>query len=112
MPKDNNQEIQLPRLSHKEFAILGLLVPKGEMYGLEMVKESDGNLKRGSIYVLLSRMSDKGYIESKEEPREYPEIGIPRRKYWASGLGESVYRANIKAQEFFYSELVLGGANQ
>lgn len=108
MPNKHNQEVELPKLSRKEFAILELLVSKGDMYGLEMVKESDGNLKRGSIYVLLSRMSDKGYIESKEEPREYPEIGIPRRKYWASGLGESAYRANVKAQEFFNSELAWG----
>lgn len=109
MPKDNNQEIELPKLSRKEFSILELLDSKGEMYGLEMVKESEGNLKRGSIYVILSRMSDKGYVESREEPREYPEIGIPRRKYWASGLGEKVYRANVKAQEFFNSELAWGG---
>lgn len=111
MSKDNNQEIELPKLSRKEFAVLGLLVSKGEMYGLEMVKESEGNLKRGSIYVILSRMTDKGYVESKEEPREYPEIGIPRRKYRVSGLGESAYRANIKAQEFFNAELSWGGNN-
>jgi DNA-binding PadR family transcriptional regulator len=109
MPNDNNTENKLPRLSRKEFAILELLVSKGEMYGLEMVKASEGNLKRGSIYVILSRMSDKGYIESREEPREYPEIGIPRRKYWASGLGERVYQANVKAQEFFNSQLLWEG---
>ncbi len=111
MSKQDNRENQLPRLSSKEFAILELLVSKGEMFGLEMVKASEGNLKRGSIYVILSRMSGKGYIESREEPREYPEIGIPRRKYWASGLGERVYRANVKAQEFFNSDLVWGGVN-
>ncbi|MCB1025412.1 MAG: helix-turn-helix transcriptional regulator, partial [Acidobacteria bacterium] len=83
----NNKE--LPRLSKKELIILELLVNTGEMYGLEMVKESQGNLKRGSIYVLLSRMAEKGYVESREEPREFPEIGIPRRKFWATGIGES-----------------------
>ncbi len=109
MPKDNNQRNQLPRLSKKEFAILDLLVPKGEMYGLEMVKASDGNLKRGSIYVILSRMAEKGYVESREVPREYPEIGIPRRKFMASENGKRVYRANVKAQEFFAAELALEG---
>lgn len=108
---NENNNIELPRLSGKELAILQLLVSSGEMFGLEMVEASEGNLKRGTIYVILSRMSDKGYIESREEPREYPEIGIPRRKYWASGLGERVYRANVKAKEFFNSELAWGGLN-
>jgi DNA-binding PadR family transcriptional regulator len=54
-------------------------------------------------------MSDKGYVESREEPRSFPEIGIPRRKYSATGLGEKVFQTNIRAQEFFNSELVWGG---
>jgi DNA-binding PadR family transcriptional regulator len=105
-----NTQNELPRLSRKEFAILDLLVPIGEMYGLEMVKASDGNLKRGSIYVILSRMAEKGYVESREVPREYPEIGIPRRKFMPSDKGKKVYRANVKAQEFFIAELNLEGA--
>ena len=77
----SNSSSELPRLSRKELVILELLVSKVEMYGLEMVKKSKGSLKRGSIYVLLSRMAEKGYVDSREEPRVYPEIGIPRRKY-------------------------------
>ena len=108
MAKQNNQD-ELPRLSRKELAVLDLLVPKGEMFGLEMVKASEGNLKRGSIYVILSRMADKGYVESREVPREYPEIGIPRRKFVATDKGKSVYRATVKAQVFFAAELALEG---
>ncbi len=108
MESEKNSE-ELPRLSKKELIILELLVNTGEMYGLEMVKESEGNLKRGSIYVLLSRMAEKGYVESREEPREFPEIGIPRRKFWATGIGESAYRANAMAQEYFRSDVLLGG---
>jgi len=54
-------------------------------------------------------MGDKGYIESREEPRQMPEVGIPRRKYWATGLGERVYQTNVKAQEFFNSDFAWGG---
>jgi DNA-binding PadR family transcriptional regulator len=85
-----------------------MLIGKGEMFGLEMVEASEGELKRGTIYVTLQRMGDKGYIESREEPRQIPEIGIPRRKYWATGLGQKVYQTNLKAQEFFNSELIWG----
>ena len=106
----NNQNNEFPKLSRKEFSILGMLIGKGEMFGLEMVEASEGELKRGTIYVTLQRMGDKGYIESREEPRLIPEIGIPRRKYLATGLGEKVYQTNLKAREFFNSELILGGA--
>ncbi len=107
---DNKNE-EFPKLSRKEFSILQLLISNGEMFGLEMVKESEGELKRGTIYVTLQRMGDKGYIESREEPRELPEIGIPRREYSATGLGERVYQTNIKAQEFFNRDFVLEGYN-
>lgn len=106
-----SQTNEFPKLSRKEFKILELLISKGEMFGLEMVEASEGELKRGTIYVTLQRMGDKGYTESREEPRPMPEIGIPRRKYWATGLGERVYQTNLKAREFFNSDFAWGGAN-
>lgn len=96
---------EFPRLSRTELLILEMLINKGEMYGLEMVEASEGLLKRGSIYVVLQRLSDKGFTESREEPRDYPEIGIPRRKYRANGLGERAYKANIRALQFLNSDL-------
>ena len=105
----NSKQNEFPKLSHKEFKILQLLISTGEMFGLEMVEASEGELKRGTVYVTLQRMSDKGYIESREESRQTPEIGIPRRKYHATGLGERVYRTNLKAHEFFNSELAWSG---
>jgi DNA-binding PadR family transcriptional regulator len=92
---------EFPKLSSKEMKALEMLIHNGEMFGLEMVEASEGELKRGTIYVTLSRMCDKGYLDSHEEPRTAPEIGIPRRKYWATGLGESVYKVNIRAIEMF-----------
>ncbi len=97
-----------PKLASKEMKALEMLIGKGEMYGLEMVEASSGELKRGTIYVTLSRMCDKGYLDSREEPRTAPEIGIPRRKYRATGLGEQVFEANLKAIHFF-NELAFGG---
>lgn len=94
-------ENEFPKLSRKEFKVLELLIAKGEMFGLEMVEASEGELKRGTIYVTLQRMGDKGYIESREEPRQLPEVGIPRRKYWSTGLGEKVFQTNLKAIQFF-----------
>lgn len=105
----NDNKNEFPKLSRKEMLTLEMLIGKGEMFGLEMVEASEGELKRGTIYVTLQRMGDKGYIESREVPRTMPEIGIPRRKYRATGLGERVYQTNLKAQEFFNSEMAWGG---
>lgn len=84
---------EVPHLSGKEMAILELLIARGEMYGLQMVEASDGRLGRGTVYVTLSRMEDKGYVESEEEtpPRDRP--GFPRRLYRASGYGMRVFKA-------------------
>lgn len=89
-----------PKLSHKEFVILEMLVSSGEMYGLEMVSSSEGELKRGTIYVTLQRMSEKGFVNSREESRVKPEIGNPRRKYKATGFGEIVFKAQELALRY------------
>lgn len=111
MSDSNKEKNQFPKLSHNEFLILEMLIGRGEMFGLEMVEASEGELKRGTIYVTLYRMIEKDYIESREEPREHPEVGIPRRKYWVTGYGAKVYRTNLRAQEFFNSDFAWEGAS-
>ena len=78
----------IPRLSQKEIVILTLLVSMSESYGLALVEASQGHLKRGTIYVTLSRMAKKGYVDSREEPTKEGEIGPPRRVYWVTGKGK------------------------
>lgn len=97
----------LPSLSRKEWAILEMLIGSGrELYGLEMVEESGGQLKRGTVYVTLQRMQEKGLVDSKPEPRVAPEIGIPRRLYSVSGHGQKVYRAYQAARLVLSSNLI------
>lgn len=86
---------ELPGLSPKEFLIMNLLVGSARpKYGLQLVEQSDGTLKRGTIYVVLNRLEEKGYVTSEREAVQ-PGSGIatPRRLYKASGLGEKVYNA-------------------
>ena len=105
----DDREAGLPRLSRTEAFILGLLVNKSEWYGLEMVEQSDGRLKRGTVYVTLGRMQDKGLIESRKESRQSPEIGIPRRLYSITGHGMRVLAAYEVAQEKFANFALCGG---
>ena len=95
-------------LSRKEAIILELLLGnKTEMFGLEMVEASGGNLKRGTVYVTLQRMKEKGFLDSKPEPRCVPEIGIPRRLYRATGLGERALAAYQAGQTVWLGRLTV-----
>ena len=64
-----------------------------ERYGLELVDASDGALKRGSVYVILARMEDKGFVESRQEDRVDGASGLPRRLYRATPYGMKVHEA-------------------
>ena len=76
-----------------EARLLQLLAAGGEQYGLQLVKASGGWLKRGTVYVLLARMQDKGFVESREETSTDERIGIKRRLYRVTGAGERILAA-------------------
>jgi DNA-binding PadR family transcriptional regulator len=101
----DNSASDLPSLSRKEALILEMLVGGGrELYGLEMVDASNGELKRGTIYVTLQRLQEKGLVDSRQEARPAPEIGIPRRLYRINGYGEHVLSAYQVARSILRSE--------
>jgi len=84
---------RVPTLSSKESLILELLVEHGQLYGLEFVAASRRGLKRGTVYVTLGRMEDKGYITSWLEEAPPRVGGLPRRIYRATPLGRRVLTA-------------------
>jgi PadR family transcriptional regulator PadR len=83
----------LPTLSAKERLILEMLSAAPGKFGLQLVEESAGRLKRGTVYVTLGRMEAKGYLESEQETRAPGAIGLPRRLYRPTALGLRVLRA-------------------
>jgi DNA-binding PadR family transcriptional regulator len=91
---------EMPHLSRTEATILDVLLGEGsrELYGLEIVNGSNGRITRGSVYVILSRMVDKGLVESRTEPAPDRMGGLPRVMYKPSGLGLRAYRAWAAAQ--------------
>ncbi len=84
---------QVPSLPPKERLILELLVSTGPLYGLQLVEHSAGTLKRGTVYVTLGRMEAKGFVESEQDALAPGAIGLPRRIYRPTGLGQRVLRA-------------------
>jgi DNA-binding PadR family transcriptional regulator len=81
---------RMPTLSGKEMVILELLLDGQEMYGLELVGASRRRLKRGTVYVTLQRMEEKGYVQSRTETAS-GEPGLPRRLYQATATGRRLF---------------------
>jgi PadR family transcriptional regulator, regulatory protein PadR len=82
----------LPSLSGKERLILELLA-SGSRYGLQLVDESGGRLKRGTVYVTLGRMQEKGFVESHRAPVAADADAVQRRMYRATPYGRRVLDA-------------------
>lgn len=82
----------LPSISTTEALIMDLL-REGERFGLELVDQSGGTLKRGSVYVILARMEAKGFVTSRLDDRPAPPVGATRRLYAATGYGVQVHHA-------------------
>ena len=88
-----------PRLSGAERLILELLAEHGELFGLQMVELSGRRLKRGTVYVTLGRMHEKGYLESRQEPQTPGAIGLPRRLYRPTGYALRLLNAWRMAEQ-------------
>ena len=85
------RERRPPSLSGKESLILELLIAHQELYGLQLVAESKRLLKRGTVYVTLQRMEEKGYVASRLVDAPPEAGGLPRRIYQPSALGRRVF---------------------
>jgi PadR family transcriptional regulator, regulatory protein PadR len=83
---------RLPSMSPTESLVMELLRGR-ERYGLELVDASAGALKRGSVYVILARMEEKGFVESRQEDCPSGASGPPRRLYQATPYGRKVHGA-------------------
>jgi DNA-binding PadR family transcriptional regulator len=83
------------QISKTEALVLQRLVAAAgsETYGLEMVKSSGGALKMGTVYVILGRLQDKGFVESRREELPEDTQRPPRRLYKITGTGRRVYQA-------------------
>jgi DNA-binding PadR family transcriptional regulator len=91
-----------PQLSAIESLILDLLTQHEDaMYGLQLVAASRKRLKRGTIYVTLGRMEEKGFITSRLEAGPPEAGGLPRRLYEPTALGRRVLAAWTAAAQHF-----------
>ena len=68
-----------------------------EMSGADVGRTT--NLKSGTLYPILLRMEDAGWVDSKWEEGDPRILGRPRRRYyWITGVGRT--RAQAAFREF------------
>lgn len=53
-------------ITETEAAVLALIDENAGSYGFDIVKRSNGEIKLGSIYVLLQRLTKKGFVTSEK----------------------------------------------
>lgn len=83
-----------------------LVSERGAMYGLEMVDATSGEIKRGTVYPTLQRMTEKKYLRSHEVPRVGSEVGAPRRMYEITEFGNRVLDKNSALERRMNEQLL------
>ncbi len=83
-------------MAPKELKILRMLMdtPKG-LYGSEIVALSNGFLGRGTIYTLLDRLVEKGFVREVEEPPT-PALQLARTRHFITGAGQTAVYAFVR----------------
>jgi DNA-binding PadR family transcriptional regulator len=80
----------MPAPSRTELVIMSLLADAGPLYGLELVRFSGGRIKRGTVYVTLLRLVEKGFVTFETVENADGTRGGPRRRYGLTPLGDRV----------------------
>jgi len=80
-------------MNKKEQLVLEILVLKGRnayMSGRDIIKESDGGLGFGTVYIYLSRLENRDLISSIK--RESIQNCLPSREYKIEDSGRQILR--------------------
>jgi PadR family transcriptional regulator PadR len=86
-----------PRITTQTLTVLSAFRSSGrELSGAEIAKKA--NLQSGTLYPLLSRLEQAGWLESHWEATSASELGRPRRRlYRLTGNGEKVATRELSA---------------
>ena len=77
-----------------EMVVMKILQGKGQgAYGLEIVAASKNAVKRGSVYVLLGRLEEKGFVRILKTKAPTGYDGPPRPQYQLTAEGVRVMAA-------------------
>jgi len=85
-------------MAPKELLALRLLIdnPAG-LFGSQFVHLSEGKLNRGTVYTLLERMVDKGFVREVEVGAS-AELQLARTRHLITAEGRAAYNAFLSEQ--------------
>lgn len=86
-----------PFATEAEIKVLTILAENVGLYGLEIVRESRGAVKRGGIYVILNRLEERGLVWSRVRKAANP--GPPRPRYGITEAGERMLKAWLQVNQ-------------
>ena len=78
-------------LSAVERSILSLLPQGQRLYGLQLVAQSNGEIKKGSVYAFLQRLETRGLVSSRKSKS--------RRLYQITKSGEKALQAALEPSQ-------------
>lgn len=85
-------------MSPKELLALRLLIDNSKgLYGSEFVAITKGNLGRASIYTMLDRLIDKGYVREIVDP-PVTDGALARTRHVITAKGAREYQAFLTEQ--------------
>ena len=70
------------------------------MFGLEIVKQSAGSVKRASVYIHLSALEEDGWVKSRKDPNFKPaqESQLARTQYHITHEGRRAHQEHASPQ--------------
>jgi PadR family transcriptional regulator, regulatory protein PadR len=77
-----------PRITAQTLKVLAILMSRtqGEISGAEIARST--KLASGTLYPILLRLEEAGWVESRWETENPHELGRPRRRFYqATGVG-------------------------
>jgi PadR family transcriptional regulator PadR len=89
--------IEQPRLTQQTLSVLGILMShtQDEISGAEIARST--KLASGTLYPILVRLEEAGWVKSRWESEDPHELGRPRRRlYQATGVGRRKARSAFR----------------
>ena len=95
-----------PRLTTQTLKVLGALMSgaRDEISGAEIARST--KLASGSLYPILMRLEDAGWVESRWETEDPRELGRPRRRFYrVTSIGMRAARSAFRDLVLPFKEL-------
>lgn len=93
----------------QELALLTILVLGDDAYGVSIKKEINKNsmrsISRGALHTALTRLEEKGYLNSRQGEANEERGGRPKRYYEVSNKGKSALHELREMRDSLWNQI-------